>query len=106
MAVKVISGEVIHKGEVITVGGVVKNISVEDAERLCECGLCEMLTDDEKITSEGGKEDTKDLDKMTKPELIEYAEKIGVEVDNNDTKAIIIEKITSADTPATGIPQE
>jgi hypothetical protein len=100
MTVKVISGEVIHNGERVKIGGVVKGISKEDAERLCKCGLCEMLGDAEEI------DETKDLDEMTKPELIAYAESIGVEVDNKDTKAKIIEKITLADMPETDIPQE
>lgn len=99
MDIKVISGEVIHGGEVVAIGGVIKNIRKDDAERLCKCGLCEMLGEEEQG-------ETKDLDKMTKPELIEYAINIGVEVDEKDTKAIIIEKITSADMPATNIPQE
>ena len=100
MAIKVISGNVYHKGEILGVGSVINDIDDANAERLCKCGCCEML---------GGTpaDGEKSLDKMTKPELIAYAENIGVEVDGNDTKAKIIEKINeAAEAPATGFPQE
>lgn len=98
MNIKVVKDKVFHKGEFLGVGSVITDLDDANAERLCRCGSCEML---------GGTpaDGEKSLDKMTKPELIAYAENIGVEVDGNDTKAIIIEKINNADAPDTGFPQ-
>ena len=104
--IKVISGKVSHKSEVLGIGKIIDDIDRENAVRLCECGLCEMLDDSDAVTSAAEIDETKDFAEMTKAELIEYAESIGVEVDGKDTKAKIIEKITTADMPATDIPQE
>ncbi len=109
MVIKVISNNVIHNGESIGIGGVIKDIDEKNAKRLCENGLCEVLFDvevDGDISEAELHEEEIDLEKMTKAELIEYAENIGVEVDGKDTKAKIIEKITQADMPATDIPTE
>ena len=101
--VKIISGKVSHKGDVLDIGKSF-DIDKENAVRLCKCGLCEMLSDEETTQAEEIVE-AKILEEMSKAELIEYAENNGIEVDGKDTKAKIIEKITSADMPATDIPQ-
>ena len=103
MAIKVISGMVSHKGTIVEIGGVIDGLDRENELRLCKCGLCEMLGAGDAPDMDG---EEKDLDEMTKPELIAYAESIGVDVDSRDTKAKLIEKITNADAPATGVPQE
>ena len=101
--VKVISGKVSHKGDVLDIGKCFE-IDRDNAIRLCKCGLCEMLSDEESAPAEEISE-ANSLEDMTKAELIEYAANNGIEVDGKDTKAKIIEKITSADMPATDIPQ-
>lgn len=108
MVIKVISDSVIHNGECVSIGGVIKDIDKENAERLCKEGICEVLPGVEVDggISEAELHEETDLEKMTKPELIEYAKGIGVEVDGKDTKATIIEKITQADMPNTDIPTE
>lgn len=109
MVIKVISDNVIHNGESVGVGGVIKNIDNENAKRLCKDGLCEVLPD---VEIEGDVSEAElhekeiNLEKMTKSELIEYAKGIGVEVDGKDTKVTIIEKMTQADMPKTDIPTE
>lgn len=105
MDIKVISGNVIHDGNSLGVGSVIKDIDEENAERLCKCGLCEIIDggspdDEAELQSE-----EKSLEEMTKPELLQYAESIGVEVNNRDTKEKIIKSITDADIPDTGFPQ-
>ena len=46
-----------------------------------------------------------DLDELTKKELVEYAKNLGIEdVDTKNTKAEIIEKISSVDAPITEMP--
>jgi hypothetical protein len=107
MTVKVISGNVIHNGEGIGIGGVITDIDRENAERLCNEGLCEILSDVEVgggISEAERHEEEKDLEKMTKAELIKYAESIGVYVDSKATKAEIISEIESADAPNTEFP--
>lgn len=109
MTIKVISGNVIHNGESVGIGGVISDIDKANAERLCCEGLCEMVScvevDGDISETELHEEET-DLEKMTKPELIKYADDMGIEVDGKATKAQIIEKITQADMPATDIPTE
>lgn len=106
--IKVISGKVLHKCNILGIGKVIDDIDRENAIRLCECGLCEMLSDGETAENEntGAEEnEAKDLDEMTKDELIAYAAMLGVEVGNRDTKAKIIEKIEEADSLNTDFPQ-
>lgn len=102
MTIKVISGEVIHKGNIIGIGGVIYDIDKVNAERLCKCGLCEITED--VVCGDETEEGTKDLEEMTKKELISYATSIGIEVDERANKAKIIEIITNADSLKTGMP--
>lgn len=108
MAIKVISGNVIHNGESVGIGGVITDIDKENAERLCKEGLCEVVSGvdvDGDIGEAESHEEEIDLETMTKPELIEFAESIGVELDGKETKAKLIEKISSVDAPNTEFPQ-
>ena len=107
MTIKVISGNVIHNGENIGIGGVISDIDKVNAERLCNEGLCEILFDEVAgdISEAELHEDEIDLEKMSKADLIKYAESIGIEVDGKATKAEIIKKILSVDTPNTEFPQ-
>lgn len=108
MTVKVISGNVLHNGENIGIGGVITDLDKANAERLCHDGLCEILPD-AKGNGDIGKaelhEEEIDLEKMSKADLIKYAENIGVEIDGKATKAEIIREIESADAPNTEFPQ-
>lgn len=107
MIIKVISGNVIHNGENVGIGGVITDIDTKNAERLCNEGLCEVVSGVEVDGNIGEAElhEEIDLEKMTKPELIKYADDMGIEVDGKATKTEIIKKITSVDTPNTEFPQ-
>lgn len=109
MIIKVISGNVIHGGNSLGVGSVINDIDKENAERLCKCGLCEIIDGgnpvNEDIDEAELQTEEKSLEEMTKAELLQYAESIGVEVNNRDTKEKIIKSITDADIPDTGFPQ-
>ena len=104
MAIKVISENVIHNGNIYGIDEIINDIDDMNAKRLCKSGLCEMTED--VINEEELHEETKDFEEMSKKELIAYASSIGVEVDERANKATIIETITNADMPATDIPQE
>ena len=104
MKIKVISGSVIHQGEVIGVGSIIDAINSEDAKRLCLNGLCEVVDGDYEPEADAEIKDGVDLEELTKKELIAYAEQLGIEVDGRSTKAEIIEKIVSADAPTTEMP--
>jgi hypothetical protein len=70
-------------------------------------GWCEKLTE----TDTEGTGDTEPveeetfLEDMTKAELIEYAESIGVEVEKRANKADIIKAIEEADSLNTNLPE-
>lgn len=104
MKIKVISGNVIHQGEVKGVGSIIDAINSEDAKRLCLSGLCEIVDGDFGNEADAEIADGVDLEELTKKELIAYAEQLGIEVDGRSTKAEIIEKIVSADAPTTEMP--
>jgi len=105
MKIKVISGYVSHKGEVLGIGAVIDDIDSSNAERLCNDGLCELLSGASTDNSTDETDREKDLDEMTKAELIAYADDIGVKVDEKAKKADIIATIMNADRPATDFPQ-
>ncbi len=91
MKIKVISGSVIHHGDILGVGSIIEDIDKENAERLCLNGICELVD--------------VNLEELTKKELIEYAKNLGIEdVDMKNTKAEIIEKISGVDAPITEMP--
>ena len=113
MKIKVISENVIHHGKVFGVGSIIDDIDKENAKRLCLNGICELVDgniDDVKDGNtdvETGEEIQNgiDLDELTKKELVEYAKNLGIEdVDTRNTKAEIIEKISSVDAPITEMP--
>ena len=95
----------LHKGKTLGVNDIVDDIDRVNAERLCKSGVCEMLTGEITENSTVEADSAKDLDEMTKAELIAYAESVGIEVDTKANKANIIKTITEADTPDTGMPQ-
>lgn len=105
MNLKVVNGYVLHKGKSLGVGEIVEDIDRENAERLCKSGLCEMLTEEKIENSTVETDSIKDLNEMTKAELISYAKSIGVEVDAKANKASIIDTIKEADTLDTSMPQ-
>ena len=106
MIIKVIKDSVYHKSEILGIGSVITDLDTENAKRLCKEGYCEVVDNDD--TNEAEQiDDEICLDEMTKKQLIEYAEQLGVEVSDKETKAQIIEKITQAvGTPATDFPTE
>ena len=107
MTVKVISGNVIHNGESVGIGGVISGIDNANAERLCNEGLCEILPDvfgSGDISEAELHEEEIDLEKMSKSDLIKYAKSIGIEIDGKATKAELIREIESADAPNTEFP--
>ena len=105
MVLRVVSGYILHKGKTLGVNDIVEDIDKANAERLCKNGVCELLSEETNKNSTIETDSEKDLNEMTKTELIAYAKSIGVEVDAKATKTNIIETITGADMPETGIPQ-
>ncbi len=104
MKIKVISGSVIHQGEIKGIGSIIDAINSEDAKRLCLSGLCEIVDGDFETETDAEIEEGVDLEELTKKELIAYAEQLGIELDSRSTKAEMIEKIVSADAPTTEMP--
>ena len=106
MNVEVIDGFVNHNGIMYSVGEIIENIDNADGERLCVGGWCEKLTatdtnnDDESVELF---EEEKDLEEMTKDELIQYAASIGVEINKKANKSDIIKAIEEADIPNTNL---
>lgn len=107
MNVEVINGFVNHNGVMYKVGEVIENIDNANGERLCKGGWCEKLTETD--TEETGDAEIVEeeifLEDMTKAELIEYAESIGVEVDKRANKADIVKAIEEADSLNTNLPE-
>lgn len=104
MKIKVISGNVIHQGEIIGVGSIIDAINSEDAKRLCLDGLCELVDGDFEAETDAEIKEGVDLEELSKKELIAYAEQLGIKLDSRSTKAEMIEKIVSADAPTTEMP--
>lgn len=119
MKIRVISGSVIHDKKLVEVNGIINDIDAENAKRLCEDGFCELLEElpladaEETTVDESTDADVEEntetegnLEELTKKELLEYAAQIGVEVDERDKKAVIIEKIYAflSDEPITEMP--
>lgn len=108
MNVEVINGFVNHNGIMYSIGDIIENIDNADGERLCVGGWCEKLTvptqndDNESVELN---EEEKDLEEMTKDELIQYAASIGVEVNKKAKKSDIIKAIEEADIPDTNLPE-
>ena len=106
MTIKVIKDKVCHKGVNLDIGSVITDLDTENAERLCREGYCEVVDNNDVEEAETINEEIC-LEEMTKTQLIEFAEQIGVEVSGRETKAQIIEKIEQAEEqPATDIPTE
>ena len=107
MNVEVINGFVIHNGIMYETGDIIENINNADGERLCVGGWCEKLTatDTDNVDETETVEEEKDLEELTKNELIKYAASIGVEVNKKANKSDIIKAIEEADIPNTNLPE-